>query len=64
MGWKRVIIDNDRNLFVDGKRYRGTEGLWELIVMKEPKIEEVPQEDNDNYLDLLHKTDAKFSTNK
>ena len=32
--------------------------------MKEPKIEEVPQEDNDNYLDLLHKTDAKFSTNK
>jgi len=51
-------------LFVDGKRYRGTEGLWELIVMKEPKIEEVPQEDNDNYLDLLHKTDAKFSTNK
>jgi len=37
MGGKRVINDNDINLFVDGKRYKGTPGLWELIVMKKPK---------------------------
>ena len=36
MGGKRVTIDNDINLFIDVKRYGGTEGLWKLIVMKEP----------------------------
>jgi len=34
MGGKRVIIDSDSNLFVDGKRYEGNPGLWELSVMK------------------------------
>ena len=34
MGRKRVIIDKGSNLFVDGKRFEGTRGLWELIVKK------------------------------
>jgi len=37
MGRKRVIIDKDSNLFVDGKRYEGTRGLWELIVKNKPE---------------------------
>jgi len=64
MGGKRVIIDNDSNLFVDVKRYRGTEGLWKLIVMKEPEMDKTAQEDRDNYLDLFDKTNAKYSVNK
>ena len=39
MGGKRITIDNDSNLFVVGKRYRGTAGLWKLIVMKEAEID-------------------------
>jgi len=58
IGGKRVIIDNNSNLCVDGKRYKGTEGLWELIVKKEPEIDKIPQEDKDNYLDIIDKTNA------
>jgi len=39
MGAKRVIIDKDSNLFVDGRRFKGTPGLWELIVKKNKKRE-------------------------
>ena len=41
-------------MFVDGKRYRGTEGLWKLIVMKEPEIDK----------NLFDKTNAKFPVNR
>jgi len=58
---KRVIIHNDSNLFVDVKRYKGTQGLWELIVKKEPEIDKITQEDKDNYLDLFDETNAKYS---
>jgi len=64
MGGKRVIIDRDSNLFVGRKRYEGTRGLWKLIVLKEPKIDEILQEDKDKYLDLLYTTNAKFNLNK
>ena len=37
MGGKRVIIDKDSNSFVDGRRFKGTPGLWELIVMEKPR---------------------------
>ena len=60
MGGKRVIIDHDSNLFVDGKRYWGTEGLRKLIVMKEPEIDKTTQKDRDNYLDLLIKQMRSF----
>ena len=61
---KRVIIHRDSNLFVGGKRYQGTSGLWKLIALKGPNIDEISHEDKDKYLDLLYTTNAKFSTNK
>jgi len=49
MGGKRVILDNDSNLFVDGKRYKGIPGFWELIVMKKPKTGVYDGNDVKNY---------------
>jgi len=58
MGWKRVIIDKDSNLFVDGKRYEGTPGLWELIVMKKPKTSVYDGNDVKNYKEIIKRTSA------
>ena len=35
IGDKPVVIE-DNNIIVDGKEYKGTPGLWELIVSKKP----------------------------
>jgi len=64
MGGKRVIIDRDSNLRVGEKLYVGTLGLWELIVSKKTKIDEISQEDKGKYLDLINTTNATFTTNK
>ena len=58
MGGKRVIIDNDSNLFVDGKRYKGTPGLWELNVMKKPKTGVYDGNDVKNYKEIIKRTSA------
>ena len=49
-----IIIDND--LVVGKDEYKGTPGLWELIVSKEPK--DFTEEDYDNYAKLMVKTNA------
>jgi len=64
MDGKRLIIDQDSNLRVGEKIYVGTPGLWELIVLKKTKIDEISQKDKDKYLDLINTTNAKFTTNK
>jgi len=58
MGGKRVKIDNDSNLFVDGKRCKGTPGLWELIVMKKPKTGVYDGNDVKNYKEIIKRTGA------
>ena len=58
MGGKRVVIDNDSNLFVDGKIYEGTPGLWELIVMKKPKTGVYDGNDVKNYKEIIKRTGA------
>jgi len=58
MGGKRVIIDNDSILFVDGRRFEGTPGLWELIVMKKPKTGVYDGNDVKNYKEIIKRTGA------
>jgi len=60
MGGKRVIIDRDSNLRVGEKIYVGTPGLWERIVSKKTKIDEISQEDKDKYLDLINTTKVYY----
>jgi len=58
LGRKRVVIDNDSNLLVDGKRYKGTRGLWQLIVKKEPETGVYDGNDAKNYKEIIKRTGA------
>ena len=49
-----IIVDND--LVVGSDVYKGTPGLWELILSKEPK--NCTEEDYENYANLMVKTAA------
>ena len=51
----------DNNIIVDNKEYRGTPGLWELIVSKEPNRDIYNPIDYENYKKLLIQTNAMKS---
>ena len=55
IGDKHIILEND-DIIIDGERYNGTKGLWELIVSNDPKNFE--DEDYHDYVRLLMKTNA------
>ena len=48
----------DNNIIVDGEEYKGTPGLWELIVSKKPGANKYKKEDYENYAKLMVKTNA------
>ena len=54
---KMITIDYN-NIYVDGEKFTGTPGLWELIMEKEPK--KYTKEDLKRYGDLLFKTNAMY----
>jgi len=58
MGGKRVIVDKDSNLFVDGRRFKGTPGLWELIVKKKTETGAYDGNDVKNYKEIIKMTGA------
>ncbi|ELU08839.1 hypothetical protein CAPTEDRAFT_211141, partial [Capitella teleta] len=43
----------DENIIVGEKEYKGTPGLWELVVMKAPKDGDYTQDDYNNYAEIL-----------
>ena len=53
---KKVITIAYDNIIVDGVKFRGTPGLWQLIMEEKPK--NFTKEDMDKYKDLLIKTNA------
>ena len=57
IGNKHVIVDdNDIIIAKDGDRFKGTNGLWELITLREPV--DFDKEDKDEYERLMVKTNA------
>ena len=36
---------NNKHVFVDGKRYKATQGLWELLTQSRPDINVVTNQD-------------------
>ena len=57
-----VIIYN--NILVDGEEeYKGTPGLWELIVSRNPDVNFYMNKDYDNYTRLILKTSALYRDN-
>ena len=57
IGDKHVIVDdNDIIIAKDGDRFKGTNGLWELITLREPV--DFDKEDKDEYERLMVKTNT------
>ena len=53
IGNKKVIFDNN-DLIIDGLRYKGTKGLWELLTMQRPNENSYDYEDFNNYKTIIH----------
>ena len=51
MGEKEIKVDKDDNIFVDEAGFKGTRGLWRLIMMKKPTV--FDPEDLRDYQELL-----------
>lgn len=57
IGSKEIEID-DNDLIIDGTRYKGTPGLYELIFMNIPNEYIYTEEDLNVYSDILRRTNA------
>jgi len=57
LGDSKVDIVDD-NIKIGGTEYQGTEGVWHLLMMDEPKINLPTDEDFENYGEMLIRTDA------
>jgi len=52
-------VDFEGNdLVIGGKRYAGTRGLWDLLVMKRPVLGLATEEDKKNYEEIIVETGA------
>ena len=60
IGNKQATIVNN-NIIVDDEKFRGTPGVWELIMSKNP--EDFTKEDYENYAKLMVKTNALYRDN-
>ena len=55
------IKDND--LIIDGNKYEGTPGLWELLVSKNPDPDKFTEQDLDNYKVILVNSNTMHQNN-
>ena len=62
IGDKKVDIKGD-DIKIDGKPYKGTDGLWELIMKDEPESGKYTEEDFVNYGELLIQTNTIYQNN-
>ena len=63
MGDKKVEVEGD-DIIVDGTtRYKGTNGLWSLIMFKKPTTDNYTQDDLITYRDLVKQTNVMNSPN-
>ena len=58
IGDSAVTIDVHSDIYVKGKRFRGTEGLWELLTHKKPNVNIVTTDDYKKYKGILEMTNA------
>ena len=57
IGNKQVIIVNN-NIIVDDRKFKGTRGLWELLMSKDPNTYYIDDDDYNEYSKLMVKTNA------
>ena len=56
MGEKEIIVDENSDIKVDETTYKGTPGLWSLVMQASPK--EYTEDDFEKYRDLVMRTDV------
>ena len=49
------VIIHKNNIIIDNEKFKGTPGLWELIMLKEPS-KDYHTDDMENYIKILRKT--------
>ena len=57
IGNKQIIIVNN-NIIVDDRKFKGTHGLWELLMSKNPNTFYITDDDYNEYSKLMVKTNA------
>ena len=62
MGDKEVTVDEYNNIRIDNTVFKGSTGLWRLIMMKKPEIFE--DEDLRDYKELIDKTNVIYIPHK
>jgi hypothetical protein len=58
IGDKVIDVDKDDNIIIDGREYRGTRGLYELIFKRMPNTSFCTEEDKQTYKNILLTTNA------
>ena len=59
----KPIKFKDDNIIIDDKEYTGTDGLWELIISKNPQEGIYTEDDYLNYAKILKQTNAIYQDN-
>ena len=62
IGNKKFTIDGN-DLIIEGEKYPGTRGLWELLVLKKPSKENYNNDDLTTYSNIMIKTNSMRSGN-
>ena len=63
MGSKYLKYLKGNNIIINGNEYKGTEGLWELIVSKNPREGKYTEDDYIEYINLLVQTNTIHQKN-
>ena len=58
MGDKDIVVDKESNIHVDGIGYKGTPGLWMLIMLKTLNDSDYTSDDLDQYRNLAKQTNV------
>jgi hypothetical protein len=61
IGDSQVFVNTDGNITIKNTRFKGTEGLWELLTRKNVNMERVSKTDLKTYRKILVKTNAHLT---
>ena len=58
MGDKKIVVNKQSNIHVDGIGYKGTPDLWVLVMLKAPNDDDYTSDDLDQYRHLAKQTNV------
>src|SRR5215510_4482815 len=58
IGDSDVLVDTNSNLTIKGRKFEGTEGLWQLLALKNVDLDNVSKEDLSTYKSILQLTNG------